>query len=303
METRTRHLSSCRPLAKTLVDVLVEHSHHRPTALAYTFLADGESIQYQLTYGELDQRARAIGSTLQHLGAAGERIMLLYPSGPEYVAAYLGCLYAGSIAVPMAPPHRKRSGERLQTVVADAQATFALTTDALLSQAEQWQDHTSGLKALRWLGTDTIADELAAAWRAPKLTPDTIAFLQYTSGSTSAPKGVMVSHGNLMHNQRMLQDAYEHSAETVCVSWLPLYHDMGLIGNVLQTLYVGGHCVLMTPAAFLQRPSRWLQAISTFKAHTSGGPNFAYDLCVQKVTSDQRAALDLSSWTLAFSGA
>ncbi len=229
--------------------------------------------------------------------------MLLYPSGTEYIAAYLGCLYAGSIAVPMAPPHRKRSGERLQTVVADADATFALTSDALLSQAEQWQHHTPGLKTLQWLGTDAIDDDMATAWSAPMLTPDTVAFLQYTSGSTSAPKGVMVSHGNLMHNQRMLQQAYEHSAETVCVSWLPLYHDMGLIGNVLQTLYVGGHCVLMTPAAFLQRPSRWLQAISTFKATTSGGPNFAYDLCVQKVTAEQRAALDLSHWTLAFSGA
>jgi acyl-CoA synthetase (AMP-forming)/AMP-acid ligase II len=286
-----------------LIDVLAEHRRNQPNALAYTFVVDSENVGSQITYGALDRRARAIGATLQQLGAAGDRVMLLYPSGLEYIAAYLGCLYAGSVAVPMFPPHRKRSGERLQTVVADAQATFALTTDDLLLQAAAWQRHTPELKALHWLATETIDEAMEAAWEAPVLNPETIAFLQYTSGSTSAPKGVMVSHGNLMHNEQILQQACEHSAETVCVSWLPLYHDMGLIGNVLQTLYVGGHGVLMTPAAFLQRPVLWLQAISAFQAHTSGGPNFAYDLCVQKVTAEQRSALDLSSWSLAFSGA
>ncbi|ETW94617.1 MAG: AMP-dependent synthetase and ligase, partial [Candidatus Entotheonella gemina] len=287
------------------IDVLAEHSRNQPNALAYTFLVDGENVGSQITYGELDRRARVIGAALQQVGAAGERVMLLYPSGLEYIAAFMGCLYAGSVAVPMAPPHRKRSGERLQTVAADAQATFALTTDALLPQVAQWQEHTSGLsvKTLHWLATDTIDEAMEAVWQAPELSPDTIAFLQYTSGSTSVPKGVMVSHGNLMHNQRMLQQACENSAETVCVSWLPLYHDMGLIGNVLQTLYVGGHCVLMTPSAFLQRPVRWLQAIARFQAQYSGGPNFAYELCAQKVTDEQRSELDLSRWSLAFCGA
>ncbi len=303
METRTRHLSSCRHFATTLVDVLVEHSRSQPDAVAYTFLADGERIESQMTYGELDRRARAIGATLQQLGAAGERVMLLYPSSLEYVSAYLGCLYAGSVAVPLSLPHRKRSGERLQTVVVDAEATLALTTEDLLTQAEAWQQHTPGLKSLTWLATNTIDDALAADWQVPTLSPDTLAFLQYTSGSTSAPKGVMVSHGNLMHNQRLMQQAFEHSAETTCVSWLPLYHDLGLIGNVLHTLYLGGHCVLMTPNAFLQRPSRWLQAISDFKAQFSCGPNFGYDLCVQKVTTEQRSALDLSHWSIALTGA
>lgn len=303
METRTDHPSSSSALAHTLIDVLAEHSRDRPKALAYTFLVDGEHIGSQITYGELDRRARAIGATLQQLGATGERVMLLYPSGLAYVAAYLGCLYAGCVAVPMFPPHRKRSGERLQTVVADAQATLALTTDTLMLQAAAWQEHTPGLQSLHWLATDAIDEAMAAAWERPRLSPDTLAFLQYTSGSTSAPKGVMVSHGNLMHNQRILQQTCEHAAETVCVSWLPLYHDLGLIGKALHALYVGGHCVLMTPTAFLQRPVRWLQAISAFKATYSAGPNFAYDLCVQKITAEQRSALDLSRWNIALSGA
>ena len=303
MEACTHHASSNIASACTLIDVLADHSRTQPDAVACTFLVDGERIGAQMTYRELDRRARAIGATLQQLGAVGERVMLLYPSGLDYIAAYMGCLYAGSVAVPMFPPHRKRSGERLQTVVADAQAAFAFTTQELLPQAEAWRQHTPGLKALHWLATDAIDDAAATAWEAPDLTPDDIAFLQYTSGSTSAPKGVMVSHGNLMHNQRILQHACEHSAETVCVSWLPLYHDLGLIGKALHTLYLGGHCVLMTPAAFLQRPVRWLQAISDFKAHYSAGPNFAYDLCVQKVAEEQRATLDLSSWRIALSGA
>jgi acyl-CoA synthetase (AMP-forming)/AMP-acid ligase II len=302
MEARTSPPSPSHAFAHTLIDVLAEHGRHQPDALAYTFLADGEAIESQITYAELETRARAIGATLQQLGAQGERVMLLYPTGVAYVAAFLGCLYAGSVAVPMFPPPRKRLSDRLQTVVADAQATFALTTAHLMGQAQVWQAHTPGLQALHWLATDAVDPVMQTVWERPQLDADTIAFLQYTSGSTAAPKGVMVSHGNLMHNERMLQQAYEHSAETVCVSWLPLYH-MGLIGNVLQTLYVGGHCILMTPAAFVQRPVRWLQAISHFRAHTSGGPNFAYDLCVQKMTAEQRAALDLSHWSLAFSGA
>ena len=301
MEACAHHTSSVA--AHTLIDVLTEHSLAQPDAVAYTFLTDGERIGSQLTYSDLDQRARAIGATLQQLGAAGERVMLLYPSGLEYIAAYMGCLYAGSVAVPMFPPHRKHSSERLQSVVTDAQAAFALTTEALLPQAAQWREHTPGLKALRWLATDTVDNAIETAWQTPSLDADDIAFLQYTSGSTSAPKGVMVSHGNLMHNERMLQQACENTAETVCVSWLPLHHDMGLIGNVLQTLFVGGHGVLMRPSAFVQHPVRWLQAISTFRGSFSGGPNFAYDLCVQKVTDEQRSALDLSCWSLAFSGA
>src|SRR6185295_3232330 len=143
----------------------------------------------------------------------------------------------------------------------------------------------------------------AEQWREPEADADTLAFLQYTSGSTAAPKGVMVSHGNLLHNEEMIRNAFNQSERSVIVGWLPLYHDMGLIGNVLQPLYVGAQCVLMSPIAFLQRPVRWLNAISRYKGTTSGGPNFAYDLCVRKTTPADRAAMDLSSWTVAFNGA
>src|SRR6185295_19699047 len=137
-------------------------------------------------------------------------------------------------------------------------------------------------------------------WQAPTLGHDTLAFLQYTSGSTATPKGVMVSHGNLLYNEQMVERAFEHNAESTFVGWLPLYHDMGLFGNVLQPLYIGAHSILMSPLAFLQRPIRWLQAISRYQAHTSGGPNFAYELCCDKITPEQRETLDLSSWRIAF---
>jgi acyl-CoA synthetase (AMP-forming)/AMP-acid ligase II len=156
---------------------------------------------------------------------------------------------------------------------------------------------------MHWLATDDAGVDAADQWREPALNRETLAFLQYTSGSTAAPKGVMVSHGNLLSNERMVQQAFGHTEQSTFAGWLPLYHDMGLIGNVLQPLYIGAACILMAPMAFLQRPVRWLQAISRYRARTSGGPNFAYDLCVRKITDEQRAALDLSSWRVAFNGA
>ena len=287
----------------TLVDLLDYRSRHQPDDLAFTFLEDGETVEANLTFAQLDRQARAIGATLQHMHAARERVLLLYPSGLEYVAAFFGCLYAGAIAVPMYPPHLKRSAERLEAIVNDAQATVALTTSALLPKSAHWIANMPQLGALQWLATDAIEESAGWVWQAPDITSDSLAFLQYSSGSTASPKGVMVSHGNLLHNQRVLQEAKGHDEQTIIVSWLPLYHDLGLIGNVIQSVYLGVRCILMTPASVLQRPVRWLQAISHYQATSSGGPNFAYDLCARKVTDEQRAALDLSSWNVALNGA
>src|SRR5678815_2982661 len=196
-----------------------------------------------------------------------------------------------------------RNLHRLQTLVQNAEAAVSLTTSPILSRIAPHVSQNSYLAPLVWQATDQIPDWVANDWREPSISGDSLAFLQYTSGSTSAPKGVMVSHQNLLHNERLIQSVFQQTDQSVIVGWLPLYHDMGLIGNVIQPLFVGAPCILMSPMAFLQRPFRWLQAISRYRATTSGGPNFAYDLCVRKITPEQRAVLDLSSWSVAFNGA
>jgi amino acid adenylation domain-containing protein len=290
----------------TVVELLRRRALQQPGQTAYTFLADGEQEEASLTYAQLDARARAIAALLQSAGAAGGRALLLYPSGLDYVAAFFGCLYAGVVAVTAYPPRpskQNRNFPRLRAIVGDCRPSVALGTSAILAAVERRLAETPDLAALRWLSTDELPDSLTDGWREPRVSPDTLAFLQYTSGSTAAPKGVMVSHGNLLHNEELISHAFGQTERSVIVGWLPLYHDMGLIGNVLHPLYLGAACYLMSPTAFLLRPMRWLQAVSRYRATTSGGPNFAYDLCARKITEAQRAALDLSSWTTAFNGA
>lgn len=288
----------------TLVEILRKRALYQPNKLAFIFLVDGETESSSLTYQELDRLSRAVAAQLQSLGIPkGGRALLMYPPGLEFIAAFFGCLYSGVVAVPAYPPHSIRSMPRLQSILTDAQATVALTTTQILSSGSRWFNHASELKTIQWLTTDNLIHSVENNWQETTVTSDTLAFLQYTSGSTGTPKGVMVSHGNLLHNERLIQKAFEHTEQSIVVGWLPLFHDMGLIGNVLQPLYLGITCILMPPIAFLQSPVRWLQAISLYKATTSGGPNFAYDLCVNKITPEQRATLDLSSWKVAFNGA
>lgn len=287
----------------TLVELLRERALSDPTRQAYTFLTDGETQEVHLSCGELDQRARAIGASLQTAGAKGERVLLLYPPGLEYIAAFFGCLYAGAIAVPVYPPRLNQNLVRLESIIEDAQPALTLTTAVSLSRSSNQFEKTPTLQKLRYLVTDTLDDGAADQWQDPNVTGDDLAFLQYTSGSTSEPKGVMVSHANILHNAQMMKQACSHPENVVFINWLPLYHDMGLIGNVLQSLFFGARCVIMSPAAFLQKPFRWLDAISRYRAHTSGGPNFAYDLCVRRISAAERASLDLSSWKVAFNGA
>lgn len=285
----------------TWVELLRYRAEHQPDQIAFTFLQDGETEAGKLSYQDLDQQAQAIAATLQSLAQPGERALLLYPSGLEFIAAFFGCLYAGVVAVPAYPPRANQNFLRLQTIVADAEATIALTTQALMENLQQRWTEDPHASTLNWLATNTVdADSL---WKEPALTGDSLAFLQYTSGSTGHPKGVMVSHQNLLHNEQMIQQAFGHGTQTVSLGWLPLFHDMGLVGNVLQPLYLGLSCTLMSPVDFLQKPFRWLNAISRYRATSSGGPNFAYDLCVRKITAEQLQQLDLSCWTVAFTGA
>ena len=292
----------------TFVDLLRTRAQETPDGLAYVFLQDGEEEAERLTFAELDARARSLAAWLQRRQPAGERALLLYPPGLDLVAAFFGCLYAGAVAVPSYPPAPVRPGRdqpRLRSIVEDSAPRFVLTSAGLAPRLDALAGDMPSLGAAERLVTDQAPAGLADDWSPPAtpgITADTIAFLQYTSGSTSDPKGVMVSHGNLLHNEEVIRSACGHDERSTFVSWLPMYHDMGLIGGVLQPLYTGAACVLMAPVAFLQRPVRWLRAISHWRAHTSGAPDFAYDLCVRKIPPEQRADLDLSSWRIAFDG-
>jgi acyl-CoA synthetase (AMP-forming)/AMP-acid ligase II len=288
----------------TLVKLLRYRGTHQPDQKAYTFLYNGEIETETLTYGELEQQARAVAAQLQKMGLTnGERALLLYPPGLEFIAAFFGCLYAKVVAVPGYPLRPNQKLFRLQAIVEDAQASVVLTTKSELVNIESRFAENVELVSMRFLATDDIASNLASDWQEPTLCGSTLAFLQYTSGSTGRPKGVMVSHSNLLHNLEDLDLGWEHTPDSVMVTWLPTFHDMGLIYGVLQPLYNGFLCYLMAPLSFLQLPIRWLQAISRYKATHSGAPNFAYDLCVYKTTPEQRATLDLSSWRMALNGA
>ncbi|MET0399701.1 MAG: condensation domain-containing protein, partial [Longimicrobiaceae bacterium] len=289
--------------AASLVELLRLRAEADPDRIAYTFLQGGEVEEGHVTYGELDLRARAVAARLQALGARGTRALLLYPPGLEYIAALFGCFYAGVVAVPAYPPRRNKPDPRLQSIVADCAPTLALATRELLDESERLCAHTPELSGLRWIATEDVPSDEAEAWTDPEARGDTLAFLQYTSGSTAAPKGVMVSHGNLLHNFAVIEGFTGYTPETRSVIWLPPYHDMGLIGGILQPLFTGYWAALFSPVAFIQRPARWLEAISRYRATSSGGPNFAYELCVHSMRPEERAALDLSHWEIAFNGA
>ena len=273
----------------------------QPDVVGYRFLPDGDARELELTYAELDRQARAIAARLQSRVPRGGRALLQIQSDLNFIVAFAGCLYAGVIPVPTMVPHRNRPIDGLCAIAQDCEPDIILTTSSILAGMNPALTTAPALQGRRWLAVDAM-DEDAPAWRDVEIAPEEIAFLQYTSGSTSAPKGVMVSHANILHNERMIRDACGHSERTVVVGWLPFFHDMGLIGNILQPLYVGAPCTLMPPAMVLQRPLRWLQAISRYRATTSGGPNFVYDLCVTRIKPEQAATLDLSSWDLAFNG-
>jgi acyl-CoA synthetase (AMP-forming)/AMP-acid ligase II/acyl carrier protein len=297
---------SAKRKLSTLIELLQWQNTCHPEKQVFTFLKNGEAEDARLSFSDLNSHAMAIGAFLQRLNASGERALLLFPSGIEFVTAFWGCLYSGIIAVPVYPPdpaRLNRSLPRFLAVAEDARPTIALTTTSILSMIENFFTDVPGFQSVRWLATDNLSLELAKDWRCPDIDSDTLAFLQYTSGSTKSPKGVMVSHGNILANERLIQKGFETDENSIVAGWLPLYHDMGLIGNIIQPIYVGFPCVVMSPIDFLKKPLRWLQAITKYRVTCSGGPNFAYDLCARKVMAEEKAELDLSSWTLAFNGA
>ncbi|GAA3233868.1 hypothetical protein GCM10020256_50310 [Streptomyces thermocoprophilus] len=290
---------------RTFTELVLARAGALGTEDAFVFLPDDAngSVPQHLTYEQLDADARRIGAWLQERGCGGGQVLLLYPSGLEFIKAFVGCLYAGAVAVPAPlPTEQGRQFARVTGILRDAEARAVLTDAANAPEIAAWLT-AENMPHVHCLATDGEALADAADWREPDLTGENLAFLQYTSGSTSDPKGVMVSHANLLANEAAIQRSVGSDSSSRYGGWLPFYHDMGLIGHILQPLYLGGSGVLMAPVSFLKRPYRWLKMIGDYGVTIGGGPNFAYDLCLRRITDEQLATLDLSTWKAACNGA
>ena len=252
-----------------------------------------------LDYASLNARARAIGARLRAEAGEGGRVLLLHPPGLEFVASFFGCLYGGVVAIAAYPPRNARHMPRIEAILQDAQVRVIVSTREGLAKVEPWLGERAS--SFRLIASDDLT-QADPAWRRPAIRPESLALLQYSSGSTGQPRGVMITHANIMANAEMIRRQFGYHDQSTFVSWLPIYHDMGLIGNLLQPLYLGTSTVLMPPAAFLQKPVRWLAAISRQRARTTGAPNFAFDLCARVITAEQKAELDLSCLELIYNG-
>ena len=286
----------------SFVDVILWRAKHQSHVNAFTFLENGVDETCAMTYAQLSDAARRMAGRLQDLELEGERVLLLYPSGPDYVIALIACLFSGVVAVPFYPPVPGRRCSILESVLHDAQPRAVLTTPRELEVLTGRLGKTLADLDCELLAPDLTGDELDSHWQRPSLQRDSIAYVQYTSGSTLDPKGVLLTHGNLSHNCRLISKVIGASETDLTVSWLPFFHDMGLVGGLLFPIYSGAPLVFMPPEAFVMKPVRWLQAISRYGARLSPAPNFAFDLCVQRTRPQERADLDLSTWRVAFNG-
>ena len=292
------------PQFASLVDVLRHRATDQPNDIAYIFLPDRGDERIQLTFADLYVRARAIALRLVERGQRGDRAALLFAPGLDFIVSFCGCLLAGVIAVPMMIPRRDSSRDASAAILADCSPRFAMTRRDLIAGARPDLAERLRNAGTEWLFVDPPpagSGEWDNALPGPERSD--IALLQYTSGSTSEPKGVVVSHGILLENLEMIRIAFGNTRQSTHVSWVPHYHDMGLILNILQSLYIGTLCVLMAPVSFVQRPLGWLRAIHDYRAEVAGGPNFAFDLCVRRHRHEQMRGIDLSCWKLAYNGA
>jgi acyl-CoA synthetase (AMP-forming)/AMP-acid ligase II len=318
-------LTSTAAPPSTVVDALLGRVADAGARPAFTYLAHGEEASLTQSFADIDRQARAVAALLRREDCQpGERALLLYPPGEaDFIPAFLGCLYAGVVAVPVPPPHPARLSKvvagaqsqaaaatrvrrtlaKVLAIAADSRPAVVLTTQTIGAAFASASAEFEPLRRARWLATDGLRGEDAVEWERPLIEGSSLAFLQYTSGSTATPKGVMITHDHLLYNARYIQQGYGQGPDDVLVSWLPAFHDMGLIFGILQSLYTGMRAYLMPPASFIQRPVRWLRAISRYGCTHSAAPNFAYDLCVRKATAEDIAALDLSRWRHAYNGA
>ncbi len=286
---------------QTLIEALDRRASSAADRVAYRFLREGEVENDSITFGELRRRARAAAARLTALRAShrGDAAILLYPQGIEFIVAFFGCLYAGIMAVPASVSNRKRAMDILGRIAEDAGARWILSTGTQLEQLARDVKETPALAGIACVDIEQGADRLPAPTL--RIQPDAIAMLQYTSGSTGVPSGVAITHANLVDNQQQMERAFEHDDNTVIVSWLPMFHDMGL-GAVLISIWTGRPCIIMAPGVFVQNPRRWLAAISHYRGTTSLAPDFTYDLCVRRIGPREREGLDLSSWKVALNG-
>lgn len=288
-------------VADTFGRILQARAAERPHRKAFVFLDSQGGVADELTFAELDRRARRIAEELMVSGLRDQRVLLMYPPGLDFITALFGCFYSGAVAVPLPYLTGKRAVERINAICRNADPAGVLTLDRIRKDPEVQTAFLGQSDEIVWIHSDAL---VAKPQFLPAPMPDAgdLAMLQYTSGSTSAPKGVMLSHANLVANSAMISEAFEHDETLRGVGWLPLFHDMGLVGHVLQPVYVGGLSVLMSPLSFLQRPARWLQAISKWKATTSGAPTHGFQVCLKAIRDEQLQDLDLSSWKLAYCG-
>jgi acyl-CoA synthetase (AMP-forming)/AMP-acid ligase II len=289
---------------RTVADILRIRAADHPDTEAYVFLdflAGDEISEHGITYGELHRKVQRIAAGLQEGHARGDRVVLLYPPGIEYITAFFACQYAGVVAVPSYPPFTRRHVSQLLSIIGDAKPRSVLSAGPVLEGVRAAVEKALQARAdWEWLCTGDLEGADHPDLEGPE---SGISFLQYTSGSTTRPRGVMLTHENLLHNLHLIEACFGHTAESRGVIWLPPYHDMGLIGGILQPAYAGFPVYLFSPLSFLKKPLRWLEAITRYRATTSGGPNFAYELCLRKIPPGSRERLDLSSWDLAFNGA
>ncbi|MBN3527359.1 AMP-binding protein [Paenibacillus apiarius] len=284
---------------RNLLEVLDQMAHQYPERKAFIYLKDGEVESDSCTYRELRLQSQKLAAYFQFLNLEGERIMILLPSGIDYIIAFFGCIYAKALPVPVYPPSKSRNADRIASIHDDAKPALIIAQSP--KDSEKLPETMRNAHVIQL--DEILRGDYEFVNQDESITCDNIAFLQYTSGSTSTPKGVMVSHRNLLHNFEMMKQRFQHSDNTVMATWLPIYHDMGLIGNVLQNIYNGGSCYVMSPLDFVQKPIRWLRTIGKYGVTYSGGPDFAYRLCLQKITDEDKMDLNLSHWANAFNGA
>lgn len=287
---------------ETLIDLLDRRA--ASSTGKYHFLKDGRDVTATIGYAPLRNHAQAVANQLRQHVAEGSRALLLYPPGLDVLPAFFGCLNAGVVAVPVPPPdgvRLKHSLPRLKGIVADAEAEVILTTAGLRQDLEARLSET--MPQVHWIATDALEPADAPDFKRPDITSESLAYLQYTSGSTSAPRGVMLSHGNVLANLAYLQQGFACDENSVCVTWMPYFHDYGLVEGLLQPMFSGADCYVLSPLTLLKRPIRWLEAMDRFGGTHTHAPNFAYELCLERITAEQRETLDLSRWRVAGNGA